>query len=357
MQKNHTGFFVTTVCMCALIIGPMMAHAKPSGGGGGGRVSAPSRTAPSQTGGWSAPTTKNTQTNNAQGTFNATKSAGQNHFGQATTNNNTGGWSAGKNSAQPAVTPGVTKSVDTKPVETKPGGGWNVLGKSNANTAPSDAASAAKTKSLNAEKSRQAMADYKAQREKLVAPSTPVTVTPEMKRTVVDRGLPPNYRFNPEERAHRTNTFYQERGWTAPTYMNSGGFAPSYGIFEVVSLAYMVDHIMEPDYAKMALANQNSKEMKEWRQKMDEAAKTNDELKAKLAVMDQQVQKLQQEGVKVDPNFIPEEMKEIAISDDVLKAVAPPEKEKGWPWGWIALGTLGVAGGAYLVFGRKYSVS
>lgn len=51
---------------------------------------------------------------------------------------------------------------------------------------------------------------------------------------------------------------------------------------------------------------------------MDRQAMENADLRAKLAVMDQQVAQLQRTGAPMNPAYIPESAQDVALSPDVI---------------------------------------
>ena len=84
----------------------------------------------------------------------------------------------------------------------------------------------------------------------------------------------------------------------------------------------MLDHIAEQQYALMYYNHMNEAEFVQWRQQMDQLAMQNDELRATLAAMDQQVAALQ--GTPVDPSYVPEAAQDIVLSPDVIDGVQAP---------------------------------
>ncbi|MFA5993438.1 MAG: hypothetical protein WC823_00600 [Parcubacteria group bacterium] len=228
-----------------------------------------------------------------------------------------------------------------------------------------DAAAAAKTVSISREQSQKAMADYKAQQAKFNPPpsNTSISASPNVQQAVVRNVVVKNYHYDSGSYAYRTNSFYVGHGWNAPVYAQV--FYPNYGLWNTMSLLYMMDHVEDHQYAMMYLSHRNDADMLKWREQADREAQSNAELKAKLATMDARVKAMEQQGVKADPSYVPPEMEDIALSEDILKnadskPVAPtvtqaqsPTHKSNWIlWTFLSL----VAGGGlfWLLFKRKW---
>lgn len=229
---------------------------------------------------------------------------------------------------------------------------------------PKDAAAMAKTESISREQSQKAMADYKAQQAKFKQPaqqSAPAPA-PAAQHTVVNRVIERNYHYDSGNYANRTRTFYDTHGWDAPAY--SSAFYPSYGLWSTLSLLYMIDHIHDQQYSMMYYSHRNDDDMRKWREQAEIEARTNADLKAKLAAMDSRMQAMEKQGIKGDPSYIPAEMEEVALSEETLKSAVQrgaaaetrgksPAQGSHWVlWTLLFLGILGC--GYYLVFKRKW---
>ena len=234
-----------------------------------------------------------------------------------------------------------------------------------------DAAAAAKTAAISREQSRKAMAEYQAQQSKFNRTGSPVNASPTTQRTVINRTVINNYRYDRGAYAYRTRTFYAGYGWAPPAY-GYGSFFPSYGLWNTVALWFMLDHIVDHQYAMMYYSHRHDPDMMAWRQQAEIEARNNAELRAKLAAMDQRVLAMERQGVQKDPGYVPPEMKEVALSESALQDAQPqpqqplatpavysqpiqsrPEKS-GMPWGWILLGVVVVGGVVYFGYIRKY---
>lgn len=119
---------------------------------------------------------------------------------------------------------------------------------------------------------------------------------------------------------YRRDAFYRVYGWAPLPYVY--GLYPRYGLYDAVFLAFMLDHIAEQQYALMYYNHMNEAEFVQWRQQMDQLAMQNDDLRARLAAMDQQAAALQ--GRPIDPSYIPEDAQDIALSPDVIDGLKAP---------------------------------
>ena len=142
----------------------------------------------------------------------------------------------------------------------------------------------------------------------------------------------------PEQKQTIVRNFYVNRNYNPPVYYNH--FQPSYGAMDTIMMFYMLDHIMEPDYAKMAYANSSSQDMKLWREQAEREAQTNVELRAKLDALDKQVQAMN--GQEVEVGYIPPEV------------LAQAKEEEGIHWGWLVLVTTIMCAGIGAILLRRW---
>ena len=141
----------------------------------------------------------------------------------------------------------------------------------------------------------------------------------------------------PEQKQTVVRNFYINRNYNPPVYYRH--FQPSYGAMDTIMMFYMLDHIMEPDYAKMAYANANSQDMRMWREQAEKEAQNNVELRAKLDALDKQVQGMN--GQEVEAGYIPPEV-----------LVQPNEEKSNWAW-WL-LGSVIVFFGVAAIISRRH---
>lgn len=343
------GFLMAAFVALSLIIADPAAYAKGSSGGGGrssGGFSGGYKSSP-------APSYKPSPAPIARSS--AGFSGGYKSPAPAPVAKSSAGFSGGPKAPAAAVTPNAPVAKAVAPQR--------------------DAAAAAKTQTISKQQSQKAMADYKAQQAKFKYQSpAPVTSSPTVQRTVINRTVVNNYHYDPGVYAYRTRTFYAGYGWAPPVY--GYGFYPSYGLWNTVALWFMLDHIHDQQYAMMYYSHRNDEDMRMWRQQAEREAQNNAELRAKLAAMDQRTRALEQQGAAIDPGYVPAEMKEVALSEDALKGagqqqpqqpiatpavyqqpapVQPPPPQHKTPWGWILLGGAALAGLIYYFgFARKY---
>jgi hypothetical protein len=76
---------------------------------------------------------------------------------------------------------------------------------------------------------------------------------------------------------------------------------PSYGSLAAAFLGgILLNDITQPSYAEYAYSMQNNPDFQQWRADMNQQAQQNADLKAKLAVMDQQISQLQEQNAPKD---------------------------------------------------------
>lgn len=114
---------------------------------------------------------------------------------------------------------------------------------------------------------------------------------------------------------HRRMVFYTHHFYVTPAYVYT--MYPAYGIWDAEFLAFMLDNAQEREYALMYYHHQEEEAMQQWRQDVERMAVENDELRASLARMDQQVRSLQ--GTPRDPSYVPEAAQDISFSPDVME--------------------------------------
>ena len=155
-----------------------------------------------------------------------------------------------------------------------------------------------------------------------------------------------HYNYNSGDYARRRQSFYS--GYS-PAYYNR--FYPRYGMWDTLALCYMLDHISDQQYAMMYYSHRNDPDMQAWRAKAEEEARTNADLRAKLAVMDSNMQAMQGQNVQANPDYVPPAMNEVALSQDALKDAEP--KKSGHLVLYLLL-CIGLGAFVYFVFLRKY---
>ncbi len=118
------------------------------------------------------------------------------------------------------------------------------------------------------------------------------------------------------------DNYYKSMGYQPPPYAFNS--APSFGMFDTIFLFWMLDHVTNKNVAATAYNHSNDPGFQKWRQEVENQAKDNAELKAKLGEMDKQIKAL--EGTPKDPAYLPSGVPaEAALAASVL-AVKKPEK-------------------------------
>ena len=169
---------------------------------------------------------------------------------------------------------------------------------------------------VSREAQERAVNHYREERARFVRHALPMRFVPEQ-RVILTR-----IRIVPSTYYYRRNVFYETYGYVPYPYIYT--MYPRYGLWDAIFLGFMVERAEEREYALMYYNHRNEEEMIQWRQEMDRMAMDNAELRAKLAIMDQQVANLQ--GTPVDSAYVPEGAQDIALSPDVIDKLpqAPP---------------------------------
>ncbi len=126
-------------------------------------------------------------------------------------------------------------------------------------------------------------------------------------------------RIVPTTYYYRRTAFYDAYGWQPAVYVY--GFAPRYGVWDATFLAFALDHIAEDQYAMMFYNHRNDAEMQQWMQDSDRLAAENDDLRGKVENMKLQMAKLDEQGVAVDPSYVPPDAQDVALSPEVITAL------------------------------------
>jgi TRAP transporter TAXI family solute receptor len=267
-----------------------------------------------------------------------------------------GGRSGGGTFApKPTTAASTTASTDkyAKPMATKPttGGAPVATAKPTATKTsfePKSKFDSNVAKDVQKQKSANSLDAYKKQQaafkqpEPKIAPTT-YTSNPIYSNTKVYGG------YNSTTHYAYRDKYYGGVGYRPPVYINT--FAPGYGMWDTVFLVYMLDNMnRNAEMRQMAYNNQNDPGMRAWRQQAEKEAATNADLKKKLDAMDADLKKMKDEGVKVDPNFVPKGIPaEAMLSATVLK-----DKQVEQPTIKVATGP---AGGNYYSFAGLYERS
>lgn len=130
----------------------------------------------------------------------------------------------------------------------------------------------------------------------------------------------------------RRTVFYDNYGWSAPVYIYHS--YPRFGIWDAMILWFMLDHINDAQYAAMYYNHRDDPGMQQFRAEAERLSAENTELKDKLAKLDESSKTMEQQGVKPDPTYVPQDAAGVALAADVVKA-EPPKSSSGSSVAWI----------------------
>jgi len=125
-----------------------------------------------------------------------------------------------------------------------------------------------------------------------------------------------NIRIVPTTYHYRRTVFYDTYDWQPPVYVY--GFYPRYGLWDATFLAFALDHIAEEQYALMFYHHQNEQELQQWMNDADRLAADNEDLRAKLDSMKEQMAMLKEAGITNDPSYVPPDAQDVALSPEVI---------------------------------------
>ncbi len=133
----------------------------------------------------------------------------------------------------------------------------------------------------------------------------------------------------------RRDSYYRNQGYTPPPA--AFGSAPRFGMFDTLFLFWMLNHASNRNVAATAYHHSEDPGFKQWREEVERTAKTDPEMKAKLAEMDKQIKALQ--GTPKDPGYLPAGVPtDVALAADVLASkkpeTAPIRLAAGQAGGW-----------------------
>lgn len=157
---------------------------------------------------------------------------------------------------------------------------------------------------------QRAVSNYRTERARFTRKVPPMRLVPAH-RVILKR-----IRIVPGTYYARRGVFYDTYGYVPPPWIY--GLYPRYGLWDTVFLGFMLDRILEPEYAMMYYDHRSDPDMIQWRQQMDQLAMQNADLRAQLAAADQQVAQLQASRAPVDPSYVPPDAQDVALSPDVI---------------------------------------
>lgn len=162
------------------------------------------------------------------------------------------------------------------------------------------------------------------------------------------------------DRYERRSTFYSTH--TPPSYYNQSRFAPSYGSWDGFFLGYMLSDSLG-DLGRFLHNNSNDSGVSEWKRAMEEEAKSNAQLKAKLDAANAEVARLEKEGVPKQNGYIPSTVDtDLALNptfveknkEKVYENTKENEEEESSHGFAYTVGFLSILGAAgWFIFGRR----
>ncbi len=187
-------------------------------------------------------------------------------------------------------------------------------------------------RSFSKQESAKAYEDYKAQQARFQMNSKPGGYTPSGRETSTINSIQSraSYGSGSDYYARRT-VFYNSYGWSPPVYVYSS--YRRFGIWDAMMLWFMLDHINDAQYAAMYYNHRDDPGMQQFKQEVDRLSAENGELKAKVAKLDESVKSMEQQGVKPDPAYMPQDADGVALAAEIADKGA--KKSGGFPWVWI----------------------
>lgn len=186
-------------------------------------------------------------------------------------------------------------------------------------------------RSFSKQESAKAYEDYKTQQGKFQRTSTGA-YSPSARETTTINSIQSRVTYSSTTDYYaRRSVFYNSWGWSPPFYVYHS--YSTFGIWDAMILWFMLDHIQEAQYAAMYYNHCDDPGMQQFRNEVQRLSAENADLKAKLARMDESSRALEQQGVKKDPDYMPDDAAGIALAADIAAKGAP--KSGGFPWMWI----------------------
>lgn len=266
---------------------------------------------------------------------------------------------------------GYTDSSVKSQSDSLPSSGSNYVHKVRDETASMNSFEKARMKAEQKKASKEALAAFESKKNDFKAQSTAREVPLET------TGFNPKYASNAKnnsdykagnqsnnlanygDRYERRNDFYTHH--TPASYYNRESFAPSYGRWDGFFLGYIVSDAMG-DLGKFMYHNSSDPAVSEWKKAMEEEAKTNAELKAKLDSANAEIAQMQKDGVVKEPGYTPPSVdKDVAFTpayadknkEKIYDNVKPEEEKSSNTWVYV-LGSILLLGAAgWFIFGRR----
>ena len=198
-------------------------------------------------------------------------------------------------------------------------------------------------KGLAKENAKESLTHYNAERSKFKASESAASgsSTGYGNSSVLGRTT-----YKPDTYVERRGTFYRSSGYSPPVYIYSS--YPRFGMWDAMFMWFMLDNITKPHYAQMYHNHQNDPGFQQWRKEAEKLSGENQELKQKLATLDQEVSKLK--GELVDPTYIPPGVDtDLLMDKSALDSLKGEQPKKGFNFWKLLLGLLLLAAVVFIV--------
>jgi hypothetical protein len=201
-------------------------------------------------------------------------------------------------------------------------------------------------RSFSKQESARAYENYKAQQGRFKMSSKPGDYRPSARETATIDSVQSRVRYSSSSDYYaRRTVFYGTYGWSPPGYVYRS--YNRFGIWDAMMLWFMLDHIYDAQYAAMYYDHRDDPGMKQFRKEIERLSAENAELKAKVAKLDESAKLLEQQGVKPDPSYMPQDAASIALAAGFADKGVP--KSSGFPWMWvIGIGAFALIGFIFL---------
>jgi hypothetical protein len=196
-------------------------------------------------------------------------------------------------------------------------------------------------RSFSKQESAKAYEDYRAQQAKFQISSKPGAYRPSAGETTTINTVQSRTGYgSASDYYSRRTVFYDNYGWSPPVYVYRS--FNSFGIWDAMMLWFMLDHINDAQYAAMYYNHRDDPGMQQFRKELDRLSQENEDLKAKVAKLDDSAKSLEQQGVKPDPAYMPQDAAGVALAADIATQGSP--KSSGFPWALVfGIGAVAVA--------------
>ncbi len=197
-------------------------------------------------------------------------------------------------------------------------------------------------RSFSKQESAKAYEDYKAQQSRFKTASGGGYSPSGRERSTAD-SIRTRAGYSPGSDYYgRRTVFYGAYGWSAPPYIYYS--YPRFGIWDAMMLWFMLDHIHDAQYAAMYYNHMDDPGMQQFRAEVGRLSAENDELKSKVAALDESAKSLREQGVKPDPSYVPQDAAGVALAADADQKQVPESSE--FPWAWV----IGIASITWIFF-------